>query len=67
MEGDKAAEPRFKGCGHCYVPGYSPRGGQFMKLLEKYARDSPVEQISRNDRWAVANCHKGGSTGPRIV
>ena len=67
VEGVRAAEPGFKGCGQCYVPGCSARGGQFTKLREEYARDPTVEQISRNERWAVAHYHKGGSTGTRIA
>jgi hypothetical protein len=67
VEGVKAAEPGFKGRGDGYNRGYGPRGGKCTKLQEKYARDHPDEQISHNDRWAVAHCRKGGSTGTRIV
>ena len=41
VEGVKVGEPGFKGYEHCYVPGYSARGGPFPKLRGKYARDPP--------------------------
>ena len=67
VEGVKAVDPGYKGRGHCYVPGYSPRGGKCTKLREKYAKKTPDKRISRNDRWAVGHCRKSRSTGTRIV